>query len=455
MFTYIKAKNFKSLKNIEFNLKKTKNITNDFIAIYGENGSGKTNLVELFKFLQQMTISRTFDVSWNMLPKDFFDLKDKIVDKVPMEMKPIWELTLNLEEYRMLNEKEDTEIEYGFKINDKEGFYSVKFNKEIIEEKLYFFVNKQNGYYFKLSKNGKEIKKELNNNIFMNDKYNKELEDNIEKYWGKYSFLSLITFEMKDKNEEYIINNISYKLFEIISKLTSMTVHVNKWFLKFVPDNYIRKLALLDLKEGIVSKDKIDQIEKYEEVLNIFFTQAYAGIKSVKYIIEEKEDKIKYKLYFNKIIGGDLKSIPIELESEGTKRIVEEFDILIGAIMGETVVIDEIDNGIHDLLMKNIILSIKDEITGQLIITTHNTLLLEILPKECIYILSTDYEGNKNINTIKEYGIKIQKNHNARDLYFKGLFGGIPTTSYVDFEEIKYVLEDSKEKEAKNNGEET
>ena len=454
MFTYIKAKNFKSLKNIEFNLKRTKNITNDFIAIYGENGSGKTNLVELFKFLQQMTISRTFDVSWNMLPKEFFDLKDKMVDKVPMEMKPIWELTLNLEEYRMLNEEEDTEIEYGFKINGKEGFYSVKFNREIVEEKLYFFVNKQNGYYFKLSKNGKEIQKELNNNIFTNDKYNKELEDNIEKYWGKYSFLSLITFEMKDKNEEFIVNNISFKLFEIINKLTSMTVHVNKWFLKFVPDNYIRKLALLDLKEGIVSKDRIDQIKKYEEVLNIFFTQAYADIKSVKYTIEEKEDKIKYRLYFNKIIGGDLKSIPIELESEGTKRIVEEFDTLIGAIMGETVVIDEIDNGIHDLLMKNIILSIKDEITGQLIITTHNTLLLEILPKECIYILSTDYEGNKNINTIKEYGIKIQKNHNARDLYFKGLFGGIPTTSYVDFEEIKYVLEDSKE-EVKNNGEET
>ena len=106
-------------------------------------------------------------------------------------------------------------------------------------------------------------------------------------------------------------------------------------------------------------------------------------------------------------------------------------------------------------LIEDQIISIKDEITGQLIITTHNTLLLEILPKECIYILSADYEGNKYINSIKEYGITIQKNHNARDLYFKGLFGGIPTTSYVDFEEIKYVLEDSKEKEEENNGEET
>ena len=110
-------------------------------------------------------------------------------------------------------------------------------------------------------------------------------------------------------------------------------------------------------------------------------------------------------------------------------------------VLLETVILDEIDNGIHDVLMKNIIMSIKDEITGQLIITTHNTLLLEILPKENIYILSTDYNGNKRINSIKEYGIKIQKNNNARDLYFKGVFGGIPTTDYIDFEEIKYALE--------------
>ena len=453
MFTYIKAKNFKSLKNIEFNLNKTKQKTNDFVAVYGENGSGKTHLVELFKFLQQTVISRILDATYNMLPKEFFELKDRLTDDVPAEIKHIWELTLKLEEYRMLNEQEDTEIEYGFKINNKEGYYYIRFNKEIIEEKLYFFVNKQNGYYFKLSKQHKEIKKELNNKIFMNDKYNKELEESIEKYWGKYSFLSLLIFELKDKNEEYINNSISDKLLDVMDSFTSMTVHVNKWFLRYIPDNLMKKISLPDLKSGKVPVDRIDEIKKYEKILNIFFTQAYADIKSAKYIIEENDSIIKYRLYFDKIIGGCLKSIPIELESEGTRKIVDEFDTLMGSINGETVVIDEIDNGVHDVLMKNIILSIKDEITGQLIITTHNTLLLEVLPKDCIYILSTDYEGNKRINTIKGYGIKIQKNHNVRDLYFKGLFGGIPTTNYVDFEEIKYVLKDSEEEEQNNDGE--
>ena len=168
--------------------------------------------------------------------------------------------------------------------------------------------------------------------------------------------------------------------------------------------------------------------------------------------LNEKEDRIHYELYFNKMIGGQIKSIPSRLESDGTRRILNQFDTIIGSLLGETVILDEIDNGIHDVLMKNIIMSIKDEITGQLIITTHNTLLLEILPKENIYILSTDYNGNKTINSIKEYGIKIQKNNNARDLYFKGVFGGIPTTDYIDFEEIKYALEGN---EGTDDGEET
>ena len=40
-------------------------------------------------------------------------------------------------------------------------------------------------------------------------------------------------------------------------------------------------------------------------------------------------------------------------------------------------------------------------------------------------------------------------------MYFKGVFGGIPTTNYIDFEEIKYALEDSENNEENADGEET
>ena len=48
-------------------------------------------------------------------------------------------------------------------------------------------------------------------------------------------------------------------------------------------------------------------------------------------------------------------------------------------------------------------MSIKDKITGQLVITAHNTLLLEVLQKENIYILSTDYDGNNLIYDKGDY----------------------------------------------------
>ena len=456
MFTYIKAKNFKSLKDIEFNLNKTKTKTNQFISIYGENGSGKTNIVELFKFLQQSAMARAIDIAMNKLPKEFFKMQEEMADKMTKEIRQIFQLSLDLKEYRMLDEKEETEIEYGFKINNKEGFYYIKFNNEIIEEKLYYIAGKQRAYLFELKKKDNKIIKTLNKNIFINDKYNEELIDEIDKYWGKYSFLSLLSFEMVEKNKEYIDNNISKNITDVIDEIWEMTVHVDKGISKIMAASLEKVKKLDNIQRGFIEKNQLNELNKYENVLNIFFTQAYADIKEVKYNITEKEDKIYYELYFNKMIGGKIKSIPSKMESEGTRRILNQFDTLIGSLLGETVIIDEIDNGIHDVLMKNIIMSIKDEITGQLIITTHNTLLLEILPKEYIYILSTDYNGNKTINSIKDYGIKIQKNNNARDLYFKGVFGGIPTTDYIDFEEIKYALEDSKsETEGNANGDET
>ena len=455
MFTYVKAKNFKSLKDIEFNLNKTKTKTNQFISIYGENGSGKTNIVELFKLLQQSIMSRATDIAMNKMPKEFWKIQEEMSDQLPTEIRQIFQLSFNLKEYRMLDEEEATEIEYGFKINNKDGFYYIKFDDEIIEEKLYYMAGKQRAYLFQINKENNKITKNLNKNIFINEKYNEELIDGIDKYWGKYTFLSLLSFETIEKNKDYIDNNISKNIIEVIDRVWLMTVHVDKGALKIMPDGFVKVRKLNNIQKGIVKKDKLPEIKKYENVLNIFFTQAYADIKEVKYEINEKEDRIHYELYFNKMIGGQIKSIPSRLESDGTRRILNQFDKIIGSLLGETVIIDEIDNGIHDVLMKNIIMSIKDEITGQLIITTHNTLLLEILPKENIYILSTDYNGNKTINSIKEYGIKIQKNNNARDLYFKGVFGGIPTTNYIDFEEIKYALEDSENNEENADGEET
>ena len=248
MFTYVKAKNFKSLKDIEFNLNRTKTKTNQFISIYGENGSGKTNIVELFKLLQQSTMSRATDIAMNKMPKEFWKIQEEMSDQLPTEIRQIFQLSLNLKEYRMIDEEEATEIEYGFKINNKEGFYYIKFDDEIIEEKLYYTAGKQRAYLFEIKKEDNKIIKNLNKNIFINEKYNEELIDGIDKYWGKYTFLSLLSFETIEKNKEYIDNNISKNIIEVINEIWLMTVHVDKGALRIMPDGFVRVRKLNNIQ---------------------------------------------------------------------------------------------------------------------------------------------------------------------------------------------------------------
>lgn len=86
--------------------------------------------------------------------------------------------------------------------------------------------------------------------------------------------------------------------------------------------------------------------------------------------------------------------------------------------------------------MKNILISLKDEITGQLIITTHNTLLLEELDSKSAYVIYTDFDGNKDARCFDDYDIRIQSTNNARKLYLNGIFGGIPYNSEIDYSKM-------------------
>ena len=70
--------------------------------------------------------------------------------------------------------------------------------------------------------------------------------------------------------------------------------------------------------------------------------------------------------------------IPYNLESTGTIKLYALMSYFYHVMKEEsTVMIDEIDSGIHDLLLKSVIDSLGNKMKGQLIITTHNMLLLK------------------------------------------------------------------------------
>ena len=442
MFTYVKLNNYRSLNNVTFDLKETREKTKKLIAIYGENGCGKSNLIRSFYFLEQLMHS--FDLEKNEVEMTkLFEGRNE--NDIPLYIHDLIKkntLSHLFENSRTIDCNENTRLEFGFAINNHEGNYIVEFNDKIVYERLYYFTGKQNGTIIEIS--DKDVKNpKLSNLIFKTSKIRNELKENIQKFWGKHSFLA-ITFDLAKKmNSEYINENISERFFDFhnMIKETSITLKAADGGMIVTSSKKISFIS--DLEKGDISIDNEWVLSNTERIINDFFTQTYADIRKVCFETEKTETRLKYHLVFYKNINKQIRKIPVEQESSGTRQILNILRNLFGAFCGCTVIIDEVDNGVHDLLLKVVIDSMKDYITGQLIFTTHNTSLLESLNPKMVYIINSKIDGEKEIICLGDF--RIQDHNSPRIRYMRGLYGGIPFVDYVDYNEIVNNLHQKKE----------
>lgn len=106
----------------------------------------------------------------------------------------------------MLGNEQNMSLKFGFRINDSDGSYSMEFSEhKIINEELRYQINEREGIIFSLAKN----QMMLSATIFFDMGYKKELQNNIEKYWGKHSFMTVLCNEIETKNNDYIKASVS------------------------------------------------------------------------------------------------------------------------------------------------------------------------------------------------------------------------------------------------------
>ena len=107
---------------------------------------------------------------------------------------------------------------------------------------------------------------------------------------------------------------------------------------------------------------------------------------------------------------------------------------IILSIKGDVVILDEFDMGLHDLLSFNLLNTIFSASKGQLIVTSHNTLLMETnstydienkISKENIYIIYKNENGIKNIKCIDEFNKKIAQTTNIKNQYLSGAYDSL------------------------------
>lgn len=440
MFTDIKLKNYKSLINTEVDFSEKRNEPKPIILIYGENGIGKSDFASAFLTLcdSLQTMSARKAIQQFLEKKSSLDdiPEDTLLKVISESLKDTASIIKNC---RTKNSRENMVLEFGFVIDGDCGRYLLEYDEtKIVREKLDFVLNKNKTNFYDIT--DEHIR--LNDKLFSDMEYAREFRQLLKQYQGKHSLLSVLLFEIEEKADGYTESKISHRLACVLKSFVTMSVKIKSGKKKNQGIIGVSKKILTQLEQGEIDIREEGELSRAEELLSEFFSRVYSDIKYAYYKKEYKDDKIEYQLIFRKVIYGTAMDIEAEHESAGTLHLLDVLPFLLMAVHGETVIIDELDTGIHDLLVYHILNSMLDSVKGQLIITTHNTMLLETeINPAYIYTFMADRDANKSLLPITYYEDRRHPNLNYRNRYLKGMYGGVPSSMDIDFEELWEILE--------------
>ena len=124
----------------------------------------------------------------------------------------------------------------------------------------------------------------------------------------------------------------------------------------------------------------------------------------------------------------DGKEIPLFFESRGVKQMLTYVGDLIDVFNqeGTFIAIDELDSGVFEYLLGEIVYSFDNFALGQLLFTSHNFRILEKIKPSEIFFTTAD-ENNKFVQP--KY---IKTNNNLRDVYYRLIVQGDDKETYYN-----------------------
>ena len=424
----------------------------DIVGIYGQNGSGKTALIESLDVLSYL-------MKGEEIPYDEYG--------------------------GLIDDSTPTNLTITFFIKNNDYTYRVKYTVELkrYTEKKCIIPNIESlsyqlpGYRWKKAKsiqyNGTtdSIVSFSNDNLVIFDNFNfgviTDIKTTIEKL-GLYAAgegtsvffcnFSIQTFTELLKDTDGDLKDM-YNIIDAISFFAHCDLHV----IKVSQLGYINALNTIPInakytipKGSIVAKIpyKHDNFLIPEYVYN-FLKRTIESINiAIRGIIPElslaleeetksldKDGKTIYSIKIFSIRGN--KKFSIQYESEGIKRIVSVLSLLISVYNRKetTLIIDELDSGIYEFLLGELIGVMERFAEGQLIFTSHNLRVLERLPSSGILCSTT----NPNNRFIQLQG--VSGNNNKRDFYIRAItLGGQKEELYSidELEDIGYSFRKAK-----------
>ncbi len=434
--------NIKNVKNgtivMPFFNKTDKNHGAEILGIYGQNGSGKTAVIDALFFLQHIFIGKELD-------RDISDYID--------------------------TDSQKAEIKAGFKIFGENMIFEVEYHVVLAKCENKAEIERE---YLKCAVN--TDKGRTNKNIFMDYqrtdtdsvfKPQKRFEELIGKEKGKKTDLIVAKKIAEKCNCSYIFGENSREIFlnRTTEEFENYSFVINALYNFALKDlfvirsshsglitaNFLLPMAFrierekmgikgdfnLPLTEPILlNKEQREILEELVEQINtVLYTiipEMNIEIKNYgQQVLDSGEDGWKVELMS---VRGEKKPIPIRMESEGIIKLVSILNILIHAFGNPSVclAIDELDSGIFEYMLGELLDVFDKSAKGQLIFTSHNLRALEMLDKECI-MFSTVNPYNRFIHMKN-----VKGTNNLRSMYLRSItLGGQEEMVYKETDSIK------------------
>ena len=374
----IEIYNFKNIKSAKLDFK------NSMLGLYGENGSGKTALIDVLNLVKTVLCGQS-------ISSDFLNLihVDADYSRIVVQF--------------MVDENErHSEIEYSFKLNKHSIFDEILSyaymdgGTRVVKSKL---IDTCNTMTFSPLSKYKALIVSLKENELNVIVIKKMVCREFRSFIFSSELLDLVRSRKNECRDEeflrhlYILESLvdfaNYELFVVKSK------------------------SCLD-ESIVLSKDDLDvyerRIEGMNKVLPFLVSDLTLDVKVLgKELMRDNSVGYRIELFSNKI--------PVKYESDGIKRIVSILQPLIEVFNNGSVVvaIDDLDYGMHEYLFGELVKMMCEQAKGQLIFTAHNLRLLEIINKKFLAFTTTDPD-----NRYVRYK-NIAAHNNLRDVYIRDI----------------------------------
>lgn len=396
------------------------------VGLYGQNGSGKTTIVDAFSLLKTLLSGWLAEV------------------KLPSQKKRL-----------ILAGEQTASMDVEFLVQNQFGTFFVNYYVELQEDQHRLYTTLERLTYRENTK-GKRSKilvavterdvqirqsklddlseqariqllviQQLARKQYMSFLFHKDIKTLLQERLSELEMQLLQNIAVDFSRDLHVVNtqNIA-PLFE--ERMMPFSIHLEK----------TRGLIPYDLNgPALLPEDAFyalcEVIEQSNQVLSAIIPGLTIKINIItKQMMDSGEQGIRFEFLSQR---GE-QELPLRTESEGILKIISILSVLIAVYNNPNacVVIDELDSGVFEYLLGELLTVIDEDGKGQLIFTSHNLRVLEVLSIKNLWFTTT----NEHHRYMQLKGIK--EVNNARDVYLRAIqLGGQEEEIYKETKTFK------------------